>query len=193
MAKQTAYRKQILVYADWRDLGRTILMGTLNAHVVRGREVFSFSYHDEWLKNAPALVLDPDLKSYPGQQYTGGNKPNFGLFLDSSPDRWGRVLMERREALMARREGRKPRALMESDYLLGVFDHYRMGGLRFKLAADGPFLDDNEVMAAPPMASLRTLEEASLQLEKEGAEDNPSFAEWLNLLMLPGSSLGGAR
>ena len=82
---------------------------------------------------------------------------------------------------------------MESDYLLGVFDRYRMGGLRFKLAGDGPFLDNNDAIAAPPMTSLRTLEEASLQLENEGAVDSPQFAGWLNLLMSPGSSLGGAR
>ncbi len=30
---------------------------------------------------------------------------------------------------------------MESDFLLGYLDQYRMGGLRFKLKEDGPFLD----------------------------------------------------
>jgi serine/threonine-protein kinase HipA len=101
--------------------------------------------------------------------------------------------MERREALIAGQEGRKPRTLMGSDYLMGVSDRCRMGGLRFKLTEDGPFLDHNDAMAAPPMTSLRTLEEASLQLENENAVDSPQFAEWLNLLMSPGSSLGGAR
>jgi serine/threonine-protein kinase HipA len=101
--------------------------------------------------------------------------------------------MERREAFMARQEKRKPKPLMESDFLLGVFDQYRMGGLRFKLSEDGAFLDSNDAMAAPPMTSLRTLEEASLQLEKDDAMEDPSFAKWLNLLISPGSSLGGAR
>lgn len=193
MAKQAGYGKQIWVYADWVELGGTKFMGTLTAEQVRGREVFSFSYSKEWLENAPALVLDPDLGLYGGPQYSRDDKPNFGLFLDSSPDRWGRVLMERREALIAGQEGRKPRTLLESDYLLGVSDRYRMGGLRFKLTKDGPFLDDHDAMAAPPMTSLRTLEEASLQLENENAVDSPQFAGWLNLLMSPGSSLGGAR
>jgi serine/threonine-protein kinase HipA len=139
------------------------------------------------------LILDPDLGLYSGPQYSRDDKPNFGLFLDSSPDRWGRMLMERREALVTRQEGQRPRTLMESDYLLGVFDRYRMGGLRFKLSEEGPFLDNNDAMAVPPMTSLRTLEEASLQLENEDAVDNPNFAKWLNLLMSPGSSLGGAR
>jgi serine/threonine-protein kinase HipA len=193
MAKQAGYNKQIWVYADWFDLGRITLMGILKTEQVRGKEIFSFSYTKEWLENGPALILDPDLGLYTGPQYSRDDKPNFGLFLDSSPDRWGRVLMERREALRARQEARKPRTLMESDYLLGVFDRYRMGGLRFKIAENGPFLDNDDLMAAPPMTSLRTLEEASLQLENEDAVDSPRFAEWLNLLISPGSSLGGAR
>ena len=79
-------------------------MGTLTAEQVRGREVFSFSYSKGWLENGLALVLDPDLGLYGGPQYSRDDKPNFGLFLDSSPDRWGRVLMERREALIARQK-----------------------------------------------------------------------------------------
>jgi serine/threonine-protein kinase HipA len=192
MAKATRH-KEILVYAGWKELGDTTLVGTLQAEMVRGREVFSFAYSNAWLEKGAALLLDPDLGLYTGPQYSRDDKPSFGLFLDSSPDRWGRVLMERREALVARQEGRKPRPLMESDFLLGVFDLYRMGGLRFKLAEEGPFLDANRALAAPPMTSLRALEEASLQLEKEDATEDPAFAQWLNLLLSPGSSLGGAR
>jgi serine/threonine-protein kinase HipA len=43
------------------------------------------------------------------------------------------------------------------------------------------------------MTFLRTLEEASLHLEKDDAAEDPAFAQWLNLLISPGSSLGGAR
>lgn len=185
--------KEILVYAGWKDLSGITQMGTLQAGIVRGKEIFSFTYAKEWLAGGPALTLDPDLQFYAGPQYSREDKPNFGIFLDSSPDRWGRVLMDRREGMTARQEGGKARPLMESDYLLGVFDLYRMGGLRFKLQPDGPFLDNNEAMAAPPITRLRTLEEASLQLEKEDAMEDPAFAQWLDLLMQPGSSLGGAR
>lgn len=193
MVKRGGYSKQIWIYADWIELDGITLMGILTAEQVRGKEIFSFSYSKEWLKKGPALILDPGLGLYAGPQYNSDDKPNFGLFLDSSPDRWGRVLMERRETLMARKENLKRRTLMESDYLLGVFDRYRMGGLRFKSAADGPFLDNNNVMTAPSMTDLRTLEEASLQLENENVADNPRFAEWLSLMIAPGSSLGGAR
>ncbi len=53
--------------------------------------------------------------------------------LTSCPDRFGRKLMNRRETLLAKKENRKPRALTESDYILGVFDDARMGALRFSL------------------------------------------------------------
>jgi serine/threonine-protein kinase HipA len=193
MAKSTNHIKRILVYADWINLGGAVLMGTLQAEQVRGKEVFSFSYAKEWLGKGQVLIIDPDLGFYSGPQYSHDDKPNFGLFLDSSPDRWGRLLMERREALNARRERRRPKALMESDFLLGVHDHYRMGGIRFKLREDGPYLDANDSIAAPPMTLLRILEEASLHLEKDDAMEDPAFAQWLNLLISPGSSLGGGR
>jgi serine/threonine-protein kinase HipA len=185
--------KQIEVYADWIGLNGQEHIGQLTAQSIRGREIFSFSYRPEWLEVAGALVLDPDLQLFTGAQYVRNEKPNFGLFTDSAPDRWGRVLMQRREALLAKKEERRQRTLMESDYLLGVFDPYRLGALRFKLDKDGPFLDDQATMAAPPMTALRTLEEASLHLEQEDAEDDPAFGVWLNQLLSPGASLGGAR
>jgi serine/threonine-protein kinase HipA len=187
------HTKQLWVYADWIELSGVKLMGILQAEQVRGKEVFSFAYDREWLEKGPALLLDPGLGFYAGPQYNQEEKPNFGLFTDSSPDRWGRVLMGRREALTARQQNEKPRTLMESDYLLGVFDLYRMGALRFKREQDGPFMDANEEMAAPPFTTIRTLEEASLQLENADAVEDADFAKWLKLLISPGSSLGGAR
>ena len=120
-------------------------------------------------------------------------KSNFGLFLDSSPDRWGRVLLRRREAALARLEKREPMNLTELDFLLGGFDGNRMGGLRFKREMDGPFLDDNKQYAVPAWASLRELEQISLRLENDEASTDPADVRWLNLLVAPGSSLGGAR
>ena len=120
-------------------------------------------------------------------------KSNFGIFMDSSPDRWGRLLMRRREAAMARLEGRKEQLLFETDYLLGVYDQHRMGAIRFKTDSEGDFLSNNKAMAAPPFTSLRELEQASLNLEKEDSVDNPDYLKWLNMLIAPGSSLGGAR
>ncbi len=188
-----ASNKTIYVYADWLELGGSMLMGTLAAEHSRGKEIFSFEYTGEWLSQNRSLILDPNLYFFGGKQYNSEDKPNFGLFLDSSPDRWGRVLMRRREAIMARKENRKPQSLFESDYLLGVFDEHRMGGLRFKTDPEEDFLSAEKELASPPWTSLRELEYASLQLEKEEHDDVDEELKWLNMLMVPGSSLGGAR
>jgi serine/threonine-protein kinase HipA len=186
--------KKIWVYADWDFLGGTKLLGVLTAQSLRGKEVFSFEYDNAWLSEVNQLLfLDPNLGFYRGKQYPSEDKTNFGVFLDSAPDRWGRLLMRRREALDARIDGRAERLLFDSDYLLGVFDGHRQGGLRFKLEPHGEFMDNHPTMATPPWTSLRELEHASLQLERADAVNDPEYASWLRMLVEPGSSLGGAR
>lgn len=186
-------QRDIRVYADWLGLDTPKLVGILSATPARGKEIFSFEYDRPWLSSNMTAHLDPDLQLFGGPQHlTDKDKTNFGLFLDSSPDRWGRVLMRRREAALARSQRRPEVPLLESDYLLGVYDRYRMGGLRFKLTETGNFLDDNEELACPPWTSLRALEQASFQLESN-ANDDPVTLKWLNMLISPGASLGGAR
>lgn len=186
-------KRSVFVVADWKELGGPRLMGVLHSELLRGKEVFSFEYERTWLREGFAQILDPDLDFYSGLHFAKNDQINFGVFLDSSPDRWGRVLMNRREAATARRAGVSPKNLHETDYLLGVFDGHRMGGLRFKLSLDGPYLDDNVDMAAPPWSSIRELEQISLRLEEDDAADEPDYLKWLGLLVAPGSSLGGAR
>ena len=170
------------------------IMGYLTSQSVLGKEIFSFEYTESWLNHQnPILFLDPHLGFYKGKQYLPEEKNNFGIFLDSSPDRWGRLLMRRREAWQAKEERRDERTLFESDFLLGVFDGHRLGGLRFKLSEDGPFMNDQKKTATPPWTSLRELEHASLQLERDDAINDPEYSQWLSVLMDPGSSLGGAR
>ena len=185
---------KIWVYADWDFLEEAQLMGWLTAQRLRGKEIFSFEYTEYWLNtDNPILSLDPHLGFYKGKQYLPEEKNNFGIFLDSSPDRWGRLLMRRREAWQAKNEHRDERTLFESDFLLGVFDGHRMGGVRFKLSEDGPYINDQMKMATPPWTSLRELEHASLQLERDDAMNDPEYAQWLSVLIDPGSSIGGAR
>lgn len=184
-----ANQKTIFVYDDF-STDQPILMGKLYVNVIKGGESYSFEYDKDWLERTGlALTLDPELMPYSGRQYPTG-KNIFGLFADASPDRWGRVLMNKRERILAEKEGRKPSKLYDSDYLLGVYDETRMGGIRFKLDSEGPFLSDDKETAAPPWATLRTLEEASRNFEN----DETGLSEkWLNQLIKPGSSLGGAR
>lgn len=168
-------------------------MGKLIAEFVRGKEIFSFTYDSDWLKSRFSQILDPELLFYSGAQYASDEKGSFGIFLDSSPDRWGRMLMKRREASVARFERRPEITLRESDYLLGVFDGHRMGALRFKEDPDGPFLNNNENFATPPWTSIKELGQISLRLEEEDVIDDPEYSKWLTMLVNPGSSLGGAR
>ena len=132
-------QKVIYVYESFRSTTPNFL-GTLFVENVRGRESYSFEYDADWLKSsANYMYLDPDLQLYAGRQYPTGAKNVFGLFADSSPDRWGRLLMTRRERILAEQEGRKPRKLLDSDFLMGVYDETRMGAIRFKLDKDGRF------------------------------------------------------
>lgn len=121
---------KINVYADWSlpngmAFDEPQLIGELSASTVRNKEHFSFSYSPEWLNSPHALPIDPDLQLFSGRQYSTDN--NFRIFLDSCPDRWGRLIMKRREAVLAKQEQRPVKRLNEIDYLLGVHDQYRMG------------------------------------------------------------------
>lgn len=184
-----ANQKTIFVY-DGFSSEQPVFMGSLYVNVIKGGESYSFEYDKEWLKKTGLqLTLDPELMPFSGRQYPSG-KDIFGLFADASPDRWGRVLMNKRERILAEKEGRKPSKLYDSDYLLGVYDETRMGGIRLKLDPDGPFLSDDRETAAPPWTTLRTLEEASRNFE---SDESGLPEKWLNQLIKPGSSLGGAR
>ena len=185
----SANQKTIYVYDDFSQK-EPILLGMLYVNVIKGGETYSFEYSHGWLKQMKLSVsLDPELMPYGGRQFPNG-KNIFGIFADASPDRWGRVLMNKRERIRAQKEARKPHKLYDSDYLLGVYDATRMGGIRFKLDPNGPFLSDDRETQVPPWATLRTLEEASRNFEND---ESGLSEKWLNQLIKPGSSLGGAR
>ncbi len=183
-------RNEIYVYENWKS-DTPSLLGKLYADGGRGKQLLSFEYAEEWLADLTNnATLDPDVGLYKGRQYAPGDKTMFGMFADSCPDRWGRLLMKRREAIIAKKEERKPRTLTDIDFLLGVYDETRMGGLRFAVTPGGIFLSDDKELATPPWTTLRKLESASLAFEKneDGMEE-----KWLKQLVAPGSSLGGAR
>lgn len=181
---------KIFVYENWRGV-LPERIGILYIDSGKGKEIISFEYDEDWISDsACSFVFDPDLSLYKGRQYVPLNKPMFGVFADSCPDRWGRLLMKRREAVLAKKENRKPRRLTDIDFLLGVYDETRMGALRFAVSEDGPFVANDEELATPPWTTLRELEAASLSFEKN--EDGMD-EKWLRQLLAPGSSLGGAR
>lgn len=183
-------KTDILVFAHWAGMKEPKRIGILSAQQAKGKKAFSFEYSPDWIQSKEQILLDPDIAWYSGQQYPSG-KDNFGLFLDSMPDTWGRKLMRRRAAQKAKEEGKSAPTLYDLDYLLGVYDECRMGALRFKLDANGPFLDDNPYTPAPPLSSIRELQYAAEILESD--EDSDAVKKWLAILIAPGSSLGGAR
>lgn len=183
-------KTDIYVYAHWQGMTEPKIVGTLSAQQAKGKKAFSFEYDKEWLKSEQKFMLDPDIQLYGGPQYPN-QKENFGIFLDSMPDTWGRTLMKRREAQLAKKNNEKPKTLYDIDFLLGVYDESRMGALRFKTDPNGDFLDNNKNASTPPWSSIRELQNAAYLFENDS--ENEEVNKWLAVLMAPGSSLGGAR
>src|SRR5690606_37803828 len=105
-----------------------------------------------------------------------------GVLSDAAPDRWGRTLLDRREGLAARREGRPPRSLDDWDYLLGVSDRTRIGALRFADPSEpGSFVDDG-TFPVPPVARLRELEYWAREAEVRVPEDEADEERWVSML-----------
>lgn len=184
--------KNLIVYADFHFLPATQRLGVLNYDRVRGNEVFSFSYDQNWLNNYGNIRLGGDLNTFPGLQYAPSNTI-FGCFADSLPDRWGRTLAEKREEIEARKENRPVKKLTSLDYLLSVDDFMRVGGFRFKTDESGPFLCDFDTIRIPPIASIRELAAAADAIEKSEELNQLPEEKWLYQLLHPGTSLGGAR
>ena len=179
--------EQIWVWLDDPAFGPLQHIGTLS----RGdRGSVRFAYEPTWLKHAHAFPLDPELDLFAGEFFPGNS--NFGVFMDSCPDRWGQVLMKRREAVEAKGEGRTPQTLGPWEYLLGVQDCTRMGAVRFSRPGEQTFLAD-EALSAPPVASIAELQAVAFELTKKKSDDLDKIKEWLKVLVAPGSSLGGAR
>ena len=185
-----ATKTDIWVYAHWKGMGVPKCIGVISAQQSKGSRIFGFEYDKDWLKSDQVFLLDPEIGLYSGTQYPD-KKDNFGVFMDSMPDAWGRKLMLRRAAQTALVKGESTPKLHEIDFLLGVHDVSRMGALRFKLDPNGHFLDDNKDNPTPPITHLRELQ-ASVKAYEED-EDAKNGDEWIPILFAPGSSLGGAR
>lgn len=151
-----------------------------------------FEYDAGWLAHDQRFLIDPQLTLDGGAFFPDPARANFGIFLDSCPDRWGQKLMDRREAIVARDNNRAPRKLHAWDYLLGVQDATRMGALRFRLPGSETFLD-NQPLPAPPVTKLAELEAIALELSRRHIDDLDQLRRWLAVLVAPGASLGGAH
>ena len=157
--------KRITVYADFDFLSAPQEIGTLGYEHVRGKDHFVFEYSRQWLKQHGGILLSGDLMNVPSLQHPRGNDNVFGFVKDSFPDRWGRLLLDRRERLTAQQEGRPKRMLTNYDYLIGIEDFTRMGGIRYKEEEGDDYINASAKYLAPPIESLRALCDACHEIE----------------------------
>ena len=157
--------KRITVYADFDFLTSPQEIGVFGYEHVRGNDHFVFEYSREWLKQYGGIVLSGDLMNVPSLQHPRGKDSVFGFIKDSFPDRWGRLLLDRRERIMAQSEGRQKRMLTNYDYLIGIEDFTRMGGIRYKSDESDDYINASAKYLVPPIESLRALCDACHELE----------------------------
>ena len=185
--------KRIIVYADFDFLTSPKEIGTLGYEHIRGKDHFVFEYSRQWLKQHGGILLSGDLMNVPSLQHPRGNDNVFGFVKDSFPDRWGRLLLDRRERLTAQQEGRSKRMLTNYDYLIGIEDFTRMGGIRYKEEEGDDYINASAKYLVPPIESLRALCDACHEIELAEERNELPEQRWLDQLIDPGTSLGGAR
>ena len=176
----------VYVAVDINGVAREV--GTLRLAGKLGKQTTAFTYEPSWLADPAHFALAPAVPLTIGAFYPQPGIAVIGALGDSAPDRWGRTLMRRREWRRAEAETRSPRTLSEIDFVLGVTDVARQGALRFRVSSDGPFVAPEEVGSIPPLVSLPKLLNAA-----EAVLNGNESDEELQVLLAPGSSLGGAR
>lgn len=165
-------------------------VGRLGYDMIRGNATYQWEYDPQWNHAHRGLMLSGDLRNAGGPQHASGHL--FCFLQDTMPDRWGKRLIEKRERLLAEREGRPPRHLADIDYLMQIDDTTRMGALRIR--------DDQQLVGTeypetpvPPLTHLRDFVDMAHEFEREDAKGKTIREEWLHNLYKQGSSLGGAR
>lgn len=184
------------VWIDDATLGGSARVGQLSKATSRTGDTISFEYDTDWLaegRSVRGFPLDHELYFNAGRQFAkAGAGELSGAFQDASPDRWGKRLMDRREVIEAREQGRPTRNLRAWDYLIGVHDESRMGALRLRDPASGRHVDDR-MLSAPPVTELARLEAIAAQVERGDADLSDEMIRWIKQIVAPGASLGGAR
>lgn len=169
------------------QLAEGVLAGHLWLHRRQKAESATFSYAAGYLARSDAYALDPALPLVAGSLQTPVGRRMFGAFSDCAPDRWGRMLIRRRNRKSDTRQSAAELSLSEADYLLGVRDDLRQGALRFRNPESGAFLA-GEQDGVPHLIDLPRLLSFADRAERDVATQ-----EELEVLWKGGSSLGGAR
>lgn len=173
----------------WLD---DIVIKELVGFLYQQNNQFWFEYSTNWLEFQNNFEIDPNLPLIKGSIYADKGE-NFGIFNDSSSDRWGRNLIKCKEIILSKKENRKLNNLYEWNYFVGICDFLRQGALRFKDTKNNEFVTNDNFLKIPPLNSLRKLENCAINLTKNKLEQETQKEKLLNILIAYGSSLGGAR
>ena len=165
-------------------------VGTLGYDMIRGNAAYQWTFDSQWLQKHKHIKLSGDLQNAGGPQY--GSDRLFGFLQDAMPDRWGRRLIDKRERLLAAREGRAVRHLTDIDYLTQIDDTTRMGAFRLR-AGENRLGVDYADTPVPPLTHLRQFVDMAQDYERQDEQGGAIREEWLLNLYKQGSSLGGAR
>lgn len=161
-----------------------VRVGDCRFGLKRGLVNCVFTYDRSYLQKRGAFSIDPGMPLNAASHYCLGLP---GALRDSSPDRWGRHLIARRQSHAAREHDTPLRTLDEVDYLIGVHDLARQGALRYAVPGASTMLSsEGEV---PPIIELKRLLAASNGLILGGG----SASQVKELLDAGSGSLGGAR
>lgn len=182
--------KYIQIDMDAKSLPQSMPVGALGYDMIRGNAAYQWEYDAHWLHDHRSIQLSGDLLNTGGLQYGTGRL--FCFLQDAMPDRWGRRLIDKRERILAMREGRPVRHLTDIDYLTQIDDTTRMGALRLREGEQllGTQFADTPV---PPLAHLREFVDMAQMYERQDEQGGAIREEWLLNLYKQGSSLGGAR
>ena len=182
--------KYIQIDMDAKSLPQAKPVGALGYDMIRGNAAYQWEFDAHWLHDHRNIQLSGDLLNAGGLQYGSGRL--FGFLQDAMPDRWGRRLIDKRERILAVREGRPVRHLTDIDYLTQIDDTTRMGALRLREKEQllGTQFADTPV---PPLAHLPEFVDMAQMYERQDEQGGAIREEWLLNLYKQGSSLGGAR
>jgi serine/threonine-protein kinase HipA len=181
---------ETLVYVDLPE-GRTVHAGWIHYETNAGqyKPSINFEYAATFLGDPDAYELSPDLPLRSGFLAAPLSRDVFMAFADAQPDAWGRKLLQPEFRRRARTEGRQWTPPTEMDMLLQVPDRTRQGALRFRSAADGPFLGESSA-TLPTLVDLDTLVAAAAGIENGTFDAND---EGVRMLVQVGTTQGGAR
>ncbi len=183
--------QSIHVYLDSPSVNASLNVGALHIEHVKGYEVFTFQFSEEALNHPHINLLFPNVAVGKGHFHlsNGENAALYKMLTDSMPDRWGKVLLKKKRLIEVKEAGTGQRMpdLNNSDYLLQLSDQTRMGAFRFYNSETENYLGPND-QAIPPITRVQELQDICRKVE-----DDDEVGSWLEQLIAPGTSLGGAR